>query len=264
MKWPATLTFIRHGESAYNELKKKKKGNGAYDAFTALFDRDFGSAKDDRWVTPELEASARALWGELRLTMSDYDTPLTELGKRQAEETGKGLKAKGLLPDVIYVSPYLRTRETLSGLIAGWPELKGVKSIVEERIREQEHGISTVFNDWRIFYALNPLQGLLYKLEGEYAYRYPNGENKADVRDRVRSFLSTLIREDAGRHILVVSHHLTLLSLRANLERWSREQFIETDLNEKPINCGVTTYRVNPSLGKEGKLVLAEYNAKLY
>lgn len=104
----------------------------------------------------------------------------------------------------------------------------------------------------------------MFKLEGDYEYRFLNGENKADVRDRVRSFLTTLIRENAGQNVLVVSHHLTLLSLRSNLERWGREKFIETDRNDKPINCGVTIYRGNSEQGNDGKLILEGYNQKLY
>jgi broad specificity phosphatase PhoE len=108
------------------------------------------------------------------------------------------------------------------------------------------------------------MQGLLYKLQGDYEYRFLNGENKADVRDRSRSFLSTLIREHAERKVLVISHHLTLLSFRANLERWGREEFIEADRNDKPINCGVTVYKGDPQQGKNGRLSLEIYNKRLY
>lgn len=107
-------------------------------------------------------------------------------------------------------------------------------------------------------------QGLLQKQEGEYVYRFLNGESKADVRDRVRSFLTTLIRENAEQHVFVVSHHLTLLCIRANLERWDQEKFEEVDKNDKPINCGITIYRGDPKLGKDGNLVLDTYNKKVY
>ncbi len=36
------------------------------------------------------------------------------------------------------------------------------------------------------------------------------------------------------------------------------------DNEEKPINCGVTVYEGHPELGSDGKLVLKEYNEKLY
>lgn len=76
--------------------------------------------------------------------------------------------------------------------------------------------------------------------------------------------MSTVIREHAEENVLVVSHHLTLMSIRANLERWTPEQFIETDQNQKPINCGVTIYKGEPGQGKDGRLALEQYNQKLY
>ncbi len=264
MKWPNSLTFIRHGESAYNELKLRKLENPEYAHFKELFDRDFAVAEDERWPSEELKTLARSIWQKTKLTVSDYGTPLTQVGYEQARKTGSELSKVIAVPDIIYASPYLRTRQTLQGIQEGWPELVKVKIVPEERIREQEHGMSTVFNDWRVHYTLDPLQGLLYKLEGDYEYRHLNGENKADVRDRVRSFLATLIREESGKNVLMISHHLTLLSLRSNLERWDRERFIKADEIEKPINCGVTIYKGNPNVGKEGRLILDTYNKKLY
>jgi broad specificity phosphatase PhoE len=267
MKWPHTVTFIRHGESAYNVLKRIKKDEGsAFGAFEKRFLPEYEAATDENWVSPALLALATEARKELIDTFSkgDYLTPLTEEGMRQAEETGKHLLEHVVLPDVIYVSPYLRTRQTLEGLIRGCPELGKVRVVVEERVREQEHGLSTVYNDWRIYMVFNPIQALLYRRGGNYEYRFLNGENKADVRDRVRSFLGTLIRENQEENVLIVSHHLTLLAFRANLERWDREEFVRVDREETPINCGVTTYYGDASQGREGRLVMKEYNKKLY
>ncbi len=264
MKWPRTLTFIRHGESAYNELKMKKQAHADYERFCKLFDRDFTKAKNAEWVSDELHELAEEIWHDTNLSMSDYKTPLTETGIAQAKKVGKRLKDVIPFPSVVYVSPYVRTRQTFDAIQSEWKELKKVKVVYEERIREQEHGLATVFNDWRVYNVMNPLQALLFKMEGDYEYRFLNGESKTDVRDRARDFLGTLVREYAEEHVLVISHHLAILSFRANLEHWDRDQFIYADRNEKPINCGVTIYKGHPELGKEGKLVLDTYNKKLY
>ena len=84
------------------------------------------------------------------------------------------------------------------------------------------------------------------------------------VRDRIRSFNDMLIREYAEKDVWVISHHLTKLSFRASIERWSPEEFIRVDNEEKPVNCGVTIYGGNPKAGKDGKLELKHYNLKLY
>lgn len=264
MKWPNSLVFLRHGQSEFNALKERRANVEGYDEFKKLFERDFEFAKDGHWVSDELKTRAHEIWQKTRLLFNDFSTPLTELGSSQAEETGKKLKELVLLPDIIYVSPYLRTRQTLGGLTRSWPELKNIKIVHEERIREQEHGLAILFNDWRLYHVFNPFQALLFKLEGEYGYRYLNGESKLDVKERVRSFFSTLIRENSEENVLMISHHLTLISLRANLERMTPEQFIEVDKKVPPINCGVTIYRGDKKQGRDGKLILEKYNEKLY
>ena len=265
MKWPLSLSFIRHGESGYNVLKKiKKDDNSDFSKFEKKFFEEYENAVDENWVSEELLELAHQARKELAYHEGDYDTPLTDEGWDQARRTGESLLEHMELPDIIYVSPYLRTRQTLEGLSETCSDLRTVKTVVEERIREQEHGLSTIYNDWRIYLTFNPSQAILHKRGTSYEYRYLNGENKADVRERVRSFLATLIRENSGEKVLVVTHHLTILSFRANLERWDREKFIETDKYEKPINCGLTTYKGHPREGRDGKLLLDEYNKKIY
>jgi len=74
------------------------------------------------------------------------------------------------------------------------------------------------------------------------------------------------VRDFHDQNVLVVTHHLTILGMRANLERFDADEFLRIDKEEKPINCGVTIYKGNPKLGKDGqgKLELLAYNSKLY
>jgi broad specificity phosphatase PhoE len=134
----------------------------------------------------------------------------------------------------------------------------------EDRIREQEHGLSLLYSDWRVFQTFHPEQRELYELLGPYWYQYPQGESTSMVRDRVRLFTNMLVREYSGKVVYLVSHHLTKLCIRANYERLTPEQFIDLDNHQKPINGGVTIYKGNPEVGTDGKLELIEYNKKLY
>jgi hypothetical protein len=63
---------------------------------------------------------------------------------------------------------------------------------------------------------------------------------------------------------MMMTHHLNILSLRANLERLDAQQFAQLDEHETPVNCGVTIYRGNPNAGQDGHLELDIYNQKLY
>lgn len=256
MKWPETLILVRHDESAFNALKKAKEQNPIYQQFKQQFELD---PTADQTI-----ALAKAVKDRWALNIGDHNTPLAQNAGHQAETMAGRLKEIMSLPDVILVSPYERTLHTLANMKKGWPELDKVQTYEEERIREQEHGLSLLYNDWRILHTLHPEQRNLYQIEGEYWYRYPQGESVADVRERNRSWLGTLIREFANQRVLAVTHHLTILATRANLERLSAQQFLELNDQNKPINCSVTIYRGYSDLGRDGKLILATYNAKLY
>lgn len=259
MKWPNTLTVIRHGESAYNVLKGQKEQDPKYIEFKRAYNRRKKDPELARQLAQVLLDSKKYILG-----VGEHNTAMTTLGPKQAEVTGAELSKRIPLPDVILVSPYERTVHTLGGMAVGWPELANVKTIEDERLREQEHGLASLYNDWRLFHIMHPDQDTLRELQGPYWYRYPQGENVPDVRERNRSIMNTVVREYSGKEVMMVTHHLSILALRANLERLGEPGFIDLDNHQKPINCGATIYRGVPDLGEDGKLVLDVYNEKLY
>ncbi len=257
MKWPMDLVLVRHAESAYNILKDAKNGDPEYVRMKRLFNKDLSH--------PELLPLARLMQARYALACSDRDTPLTANGVEQARSTGRAMRAGAIIPpDVVFVSPYLRTEETFRIVKEEWPALADAKVYYDERIREQDHGLALVYNDWRIYQLMHPEQGALRRLLGPYDYRYLNGENIPDVRQRNLSWITTLIREFAEKRVMAFTHHLTILSSRANFERMSPQQFMELDEKNKPVNCSVTRYVGNPDLGSQGRLELREYNTRYY
>lgn len=256
MKWPDLLMLIRHDTSAYNVLKAQKEKDPLYQDFVRAFTQDHRSE--------ETKCLAEKVRAKYALTMGGHATPLVDENGTKAFQTGGALKKDGVLPDVIFVSPFERTLETLRHMIRAWPELAEVTTYRDDRVREQEHGLANSYSDWRVFYALHPEQKDLHQREGSYWYRYPQGESVADVRERGRSWLTTLTRDFAGKKVLAVTHHLNILALRANLERLDVEDFLRIDEEDKPINCGVTLYEGDPNLGTNGKLKLSYYNKQLY
>ncbi len=256
MKWPSCLTLIRHDVSAFNNLRAKKARSPLYQQFMTAWSADPASE--------ETRALAGQVQSDFALGVGDANTPLADDTGALAIETGRELPRYIALPDVIFTSPYVRTQETLRFLKIGWPSLASVPTIIDDRVREQEHGLALLYNDWRVFHALHPDQRKLFEMEGPYWYRYPQGESAADTRARNREFLSMLIREFRRKKVLVITHHLHILAAIANLERLSPERFIEMDRDEKPRNCGVTIFKGDSTLGKNGRLVRAAYNLQLY
>ena len=202
--------------------------------------------------------------GLFKPTTGNHNTPMTSEGMRQAEVTGLHLPKLIGLPDVVLVSPYDRTLATLEGLTKSWPDLADVETLQYDELREKEHGISEKYGDWRLALTMNPDLDELYDLQGPYWFRYPAGENVSDVRTRMRTVMNTVTREYHDQDVLFVTHHLSILALRAHLERLEAEEFIHLDDYDKPVNCGVTIYRGHPDLGTEGKLILDLFNQQLY
>lgn len=260
MKWPSEVILIRHDVSAFNALREKKRDDPLYKEFLKEWGQDYTSGRTCVLATMMKEKYA--------LGVDDADTPLKPRdGECRARQTAQRLMETHALPDVIFVSPYRRAAETFSRLQDGWPALTTARLYEEERIREQEHGLALLYNDWRVFYTFHPEQKKLHDLHkenAEYWYRYPQGENIPDVRDRVRTWFNTLTRDFAGKRVLAVTHHLTILSVRAHLERWSANEFCAMDSTDKPINCGVTVYEGVSDQGEDGRLIRRSYNQKLY
>ncbi len=258
MKWPSSFRMIRHDTSEYNVLKALKESDPDYQKFLAAFESE-PESEETRWL-------AQGIARKFSLGVSDQNTPLVESPKNEQRAilTAEHLRETSELPDVIFLSPYKRIWETFQRLCKGWPELENVRRVVDERIREHEHGVITLYNDWRVYHALNPEQARFYKLQGRYWYRYPQGENVPDVRLRNGLWLGALVRDFAGHHVWAITHHLNILATRANLERLDADEFIRLDEDEKPLNLGVTTYRCDPTQGKNGHLVLESYNEALY
>jgi len=256
MKWPETLTLVRHDVSAYNALKPQKAADPLYRQFLRAYEK-----------TPDSDESLRLaveIKGQFSLGLADHETPLAEGAGENSQRMAANLKSIIQLPDVIFVSPYKRTQQTLDNMILGWPDLSRVKVVPEPRIVEQDHGIALLYNDWRVFNVLHPDQRQLRQMQGAYWYRYPNGENIINVQDRLRLWTDTLIREHSEQGVLAVSHHLTILAFREKHERLGADEFTRLDQYDKPINAGVTIYRGDPNQGEDGHLVLDAYNLKLY
>ncbi|KAF0692972.1 Aste57867_16018 [Aphanomyces stellatus] len=138
----------------------------------------------------------------------DNMMPMTELGKMQAREAGKLMKA--LIGDETtrcIVSPCRRTLETFEQIMEAWGEdARHVPWTEEPRIREQDFGN---FQD--------PDQIRDCKIQrrkfGGFFYRFPSGESPADVFDRISSFLESLHRMFA-RHpqenYILVTHGVAI------------------------------------------------------
>ncbi len=153
-------------------------------------------------------------------TVPDHRIGLTAKGIEQAQATGATVRdiLDGDRVDV-YVSPYLRTRQTLEAMALPVAE-RDVR--VEPRLREQ---------DWANFQ--DPADIAEQKAQrdryGHFYYRFSHGESGSDVYDRVSTFLESMFRnfetQRAPGEVVVVTHGLTMRLFCMRWFHWSVEYF---------------------------------------
>ena len=185
----------------------------------------------------------------------DHLVPLTEHGKKQAEEGGKWLldycnkNGINLSEARIWRSPYLRTRQTSDE----FNKSLGIKDIREDiTLIEQQYGLfdSIPDEDWGKLY---PNEYAEYKRQlsnyGKFYARLPLGESPFDVAIRVHQFMGTIHRdlEKHGVNTLFIFTHGT--TMRTFLMRWfhySPEWYHE---ERNPANCLIREIKDGVDLG---------------
>lgn len=174
----------------------------------------------------------------------DHALPLTELGRRQAETTGRRLRETfGHEGVSVYVSPYRRTHETFHAFHLDPGQ---VRVREEPRLREQDWGNWQDRDDVR-------LQKAYRDAYGHFFYRFAQGESGADVYDRVGGFLESLFRSfeapDHPPNVLLVTHGLAMRLFCMRWFHWTVGEF------ESLSNPGNGEMRMLV-LGDDGKYAL--------
>ena len=219
-KWPALLVIMRH---ATTELNLKR-----------LY-------QDDEVFINETR---------------DADARLTDAGREEARKTGRYLNQYGSF-DVLYVSPYVRTRDT-AGIVLEVLESKP-PLVLEERVREKEFGVLEGMSRGARK-KFQPEEMDRRNKVGKYYYRPPGGESYPDVNLRLQSFLGTLVREHAGRRVLVVTHSVVVLLFRRLLERLEEKEVLDLDRHHEVKNASLLVYESGARDGREGVLVRKAWN----
>ena len=187
----------------------------------------------------------------------DYALPLTETGKAQALTAGEAIKKllatsqdfKLSDPVQFYVSPFWRARQTYEGVSKAFPN--HIKR-EDPRLREQEWGHLRNAN------ATKELE-TQRDVYGRYFYRLQDGENGADVEDRITTFLDTTHRDfekrDFPKNVILVTHGFTA---RIILKRWFHLTTEQFEKMANPPNCGFYSLRLEHHLHSiyDGKYVL--------
>jgi isoleucyl-tRNA synthetase len=126
---------------------------------------------------------------------------LLEDGKNVVREQAEKLKREGYIPDVVYVSPFLRTEETLQ-IVAE------VLGIPKDRIVEDKRLIEwNVGGDWNGKPIEDFFKALYEKFGKNFHYsKFENGESYSDVIKRAGEFMYEIDSKHNDKKIMIVSH----------------------------------------------------------
>lgn len=165
--------------------------------------------------------------------------PLTPLGRKQAEITGKYLKSlTDVHLDAFFHSTFARTKETLDIVlqIIG----RDIVPICDSRLDEKWDGIFHELSKAELQIRYSE-QIRLRKRTGYYHFRAPGGESCPDVELRIKSFLNEYLASDSTQ-ALVVGHGRWILLAQKIIQRLSVGQFLELKEHEACENASITTF----------------------
>jgi broad specificity phosphatase PhoE len=136
---------------------------------------------------------------ELRY-LGSQDEPLTENGRRQAENLASALASLPL--SVVYASPLLRAAQTGERIAARL----SVPLLAEPRLREQGFGEWEGMSRAEVLQRGDSERDLLLRCESDPEAAPPGGESLALVACRVRALAGDLAAAHPGGRVTVVSH----------------------------------------------------------
>ena len=228
MNLPTKLVLIRHAESSRNEAL-----NGNLFLNDAKLMKIIGS-------TP------------------DHKISLTKKGISQAKQTSEYLYKNIGIPDVVFHSGYVRTKQTTDGILSRY---KNHKIEVKENlaIRERENGYTHVLMESEKEAVFPYLQKYWDVVGGLFA-RPVGGESLMDIIEkRLQPFLDKIFQEYSGKTVVLVTHGRVIQYLKFLLDEMSWEEMEKflANKNNTPKNCSLAIYELDK---KSNKLKLKVWN----
>ena len=216
MAMPNELIFVRHGQSEANIIQKAGKMGQPHPLEDQINDRP-----------------------DWRQRLSPKGTEQALAAKAWLDKNMGGVATF----DALYVSSFLRTRET-AAYISGDSDAQWT---IDDRLIERSWG---TFGATPVEQRVTQFpQTVKMQAATSWYTRLDGGANMPDVSGRYRDFQGTLHREQQDSRVLVVTHGDFINVARYNIERMLPEQWEAMDREAQYTlrNCTIVQYsRVNP------------------
>ena len=139
---------------------------------------------------------------------------LTEKGKKQTLEFAQKLKDEGI--DIIFTSPFVRTKETAK-IVAETLGLLEKDIYFDNRLVEFNTG-DFGGKTWNEFHKILP------KTVENFDKKMPGGESHSDVKKRVGEFIYDIDGKNSNKNILVITHGGPAWMMFAGASAYTKEQ----------------------------------------
>ncbi|HJF29397.1 histidine phosphatase family protein [Ligilactobacillus saerimneri] len=169
----------------------------------------------------------QTLFNRLHKTQGWCDSPLTELGKKQARAAGKFLQNVEF--DAAYASTSERTNDTLE-LIRDMPYIR------LKDLREMSFGTFEGADEY--------LQPKNWFIDNPSAFVQYGGEDMADVQKRMNETITAIMEMEGNNTVLIVSHGGAIGNF---LHKWAPET-VKMIRSQRGIpNCTVSEIEYDPA-----------------
>ncbi|MHB8442779.1 MAG: histidine phosphatase family protein [Patescibacteria group bacterium] len=144
------------------------------------------------------------------------EVPLSDDGAIQALMLGEYLKCRNIIPDIVYVSPALRTVQT-ARITLDHMGLSNLDLVGDPRLQEMDQG------EWsgrsrKEVYVESVLNDM--KLKDKH-FKAPSGESMHEVGERMFDFISGLNNTD---RVFIFSHSMAIKCLAGFIRGSNREE----------------------------------------
>ena len=167
----------------------------------------------------------QTVWNVENKICGATDIELTELGHRQAVETGKKILEQGIQADEILYSPLVRAAETARHI----SEITGIPMRMEPRLKEQN------FGKWES----TPRDGADFrKAKEEFVCRYEGGESMLHLAQRIYNLLDDIRAESEQKTYILVAHNGIARVVQSYFKDMTNEEYAAFGVQ----NCSVTEF----------------------
>jgi len=157
------------------------------------------------------------------------DVPLSERGRKEAEEAGALLKTACIRFDIAHTSALDRAQETLR-IVLGVLGQSGIPTRQDPALNERHYGELQGLDKTETSRKFGESQVYLWRRS--YDVPPPGGESLKDTAARTIPYFERAVAPElrAGKSVLVVAHGNSLRSIVMHLERLTKEQVLELNL----------------------------------